>query len=76
VQAFAGSAYLQQKEFTLTATTGDKVQLGDTSLVLEVERDFTVYGDGKVICEGMGPAAGVGDKDALDCVITNALVVC
>jgi urease subunit alpha len=62
-------------------TTGDKVRLGDTSLVLEVEKDFTVYGDeckfggGKVIREGMGQAAGVGDADALDCVITNALVV-
>src|SRR4051812_1317329 len=62
-------------------TTGDKVRLGDTSLILEVEKDHTVYGDeckfggGKVIREGMGQAAGVGDKDALDCVITNALVV-
>src|SRR5215510_2934123 len=62
-------------------TTGDKVRLGDTSLVLEIEKDHTVYGDeckfggGKVIREGMGQAAGVGDKDALDCVITNALVV-
>ncbi len=62
-------------------TTGDKVRLGDTSLMLEVERDFTVYGDeckfggGKVIREGMGQAAGIGDADALDCVITNALVV-
>ncbi len=62
-------------------TTGDKVRLGDTSLVLEVERDYTVYGDeckfggGKVIREGMGQAAGVGAADALDCVITNALVV-
>jgi len=62
-------------------TTGDKVRLGDTSLILEVEKDFTTYGDeckfggGKVIREGMGQAAGVGAKDALDCVITNALVV-
>jgi urease subunit alpha len=62
-------------------TTGDQVRLGDTSLMLEVERDFTVYGDeckfggGKVLREGMGQAAGVGDADALDCVITNALVV-
>src|SRR5487761_2604285 len=62
-------------------TTGDKVRLGDTSLILEVEKDFTVYGDeckfggGKVIREGMGQAAGVGAKDALDCVITNALVL-
>ena len=62
-------------------TTGDNVRLGDTSLVLEVEKDFAVYGDeckfggGKVIREGMGQAAGVGQEDALDCVITNALVV-
>lgn len=62
-------------------TTGDKVRLGDTALWLEVENDHTVYGDeckfggGKVIREGMGQAAGVGDNDALDCVITNALVV-
>src|SRR5215831_16016661 len=62
-------------------TTGEKVRLGDTSLVLVIEKDHTVYGDvckfggGKVNREGMGQAAGVGDKDALDCVITNALVV-
>src|SRR5580692_5228356 len=62
-------------------TTGDKVRLGDTSLILEVEKDHTVYGDeckfggGKVIREGMGQAAGVGDKEALDLVVTNALVV-
>src|SRR5687767_15001936 len=62
-------------------TTGDRVRLGDTSLVLQVERDFTVYGDeckfggGKVLREGMGQAAGIGQKDALDCVITNALIV-
>ena len=61
-------------------TTGDKVRLGDTSLWLEVERDYTVYGDeckfggGKVIREGMGQAAGIGAEGALDCVITNALV--
>src|SRR5438132_3170942 len=62
-------------------TTGDRVRLGDTSLVLQVERDFAAYGDeckfggGKTIREGMGQAAGVGDKEALDCVITNAVVV-
>ena len=62
-------------------TTGDKVRLGDTSLVLEVERDFTVYGDeckfggGKTIREGQGQAAGSSKSEALDCVITNALVV-
>lgn len=62
-------------------TTGDKVRLADTSLILEVEKDFTVYGDeckfggGKVIREGMGQAAGVGADKALDCVITNALIM-
>ncbi|MDB6015784.1 MAG: ureC [Pedosphaera sp.] len=62
-------------------TTGDRVKLGDTSLTLEVEHDHTVYGDeckfggGKVLREGMGQAAGVGQAEALDCVITNALVV-
>src|SRR5580698_8568240 len=62
-------------------TTGDRVRLGATSLVLEVERDYTSYGDeckyggGKTIREGQGQASGVGQGDALDCVITNALVV-
>jgi urease subunit alpha len=62
-------------------TTGDKVRLGDTSLVLEVERDCAVYGDeckfggGKVLREGSGQAAGVAQAEALDCLITNALIV-
>src|SRR5882724_4728295 len=62
-------------------TTGDKVRLGDTALMLEVERDYTAYGDeckfggGKVLREGAGQAAGVSQADALDCLITNALVV-
>src|SRR4051795_11450482 len=62
-------------------TTGDKVRLGDTALTLEVERDHTVYGDeckfggGKVLRDGMGQATGVPEADALDLVITNALIV-
>jgi urease subunit alpha len=62
-------------------TTGDRVRLGDTDLVLEVEKDFSVLGDeckfggGKVLREGMGQAAGVDDRGALDCVITNALIL-
>ena len=62
-------------------TTGDKVRLGDTSLWAEVERDATVYGDeckfggGKVLREGMGQRAGAGDADALDVVLTNALIL-
>src|ERR1019366_4278717 len=61
-------------------TTGDHVRLADTSLILRVGKDFAVYGDeckfggGKTIREGMGQATGVSDKDALDCVITNALI--
>ena len=62
-------------------TTGDRVRLGDTGLIVEVERDATVYGDeckfggGKVLRDRMGQAAGVCDDDALDLVITNALIV-
>jgi urease subunit alpha len=62
-------------------TTGDRVRLGDTGLLAEVERDFTSYGDeckfggGKVLRDRMGQKAGVDDRGALDCVITNALVI-
>ena len=62
-------------------TTGDTVRLGDTGLIAQVERDHTVYGDeckfggGKVLRDGMGQASGVSQADALDCVITNALIV-
>jgi urease subunit alpha len=62
-------------------TTGDRVRLGDTALVAQVEKDLTVYGDecvfggGKVLRDGMGQAAGVPDEKSLDLVITNALIV-
>jgi urease subunit alpha len=62
-------------------TAGDRVRLGDTGLIAEVEEDATSYGDeckfggGKVLRDGMGQAAGVSDDRALDCVITNALIV-
>src|SRR3981189_2032865 len=62
-------------------TTGDRVRLGDTDLVAEVERDTAVYGDeckfggGKVLRDGMGQATRVREQDALDVVITNALIV-
>src|SRR5262245_45439897 len=62
-------------------TVGDRVRLGDTGLVAEVEGDATTYGDeckfggGKVLRDGMGQAAGVSQEQALDCVITNALIV-
>ncbi|HEY5946649.1 MAG TPA: urease subunit alpha [Kofleriaceae bacterium] len=62
-------------------TTGDRVRLGDTGLVAEVEQDFAVYGDeckfggGKVLRDRMGQFAGADDSEALDLVITNALVI-
>jgi urease subunit alpha len=62
-------------------TTGDRVRLADTSLLIEVEKDFTTYGEevkfggGKVIRDGMGQSQ-VSNKDgAVDTVITNALIV-
>ena len=62
-------------------TTGDKVRLGDMDLWAEVERDFASYGDeckfggGKVLRDGQGQKAGATDAEALDCVITNALIL-
>jgi urease subunit alpha len=62
-------------------TTGDRVRLADTELVIEVEKDFTVPGDeitfggGKVIRDGMGQSSRALGAAALDLVITNALVV-
>src|SRR5437868_2843411 len=62
-------------------TTGDRVRLGDTGLLAQVEKDHTVYGDeckfggGKVLRDGMGQAAGVSEADALDVVLTNALII-
>ncbi len=62
-------------------TTGDRVRLGDTDLIIEVERDFAFYGDeckfggGKVLRDWQGQMAGASDEDALDLVITNALIV-
>ena len=61
-------------------TVGDKVRLADTELWIEVERDFTVYGDevkfggGKVIRDGMGQSQ-LCAADVVDTVITNALIV-
>ncbi|KAH8917337.1 urease [Atractiella rhizophila] len=62
-------------------TTGDRVRLADTDLWIEVEKDYTTYGDelkfggGKVLREGMGQATGRPDAETLDLVITNALIV-
>ncbi len=69
-------------------TVGDRVRLADTDLVIEVEKDYTLaaggygeevkFGGGKTIRDGMGQsqrANGPGAMDAMDCVLTNALIV-
>jgi urease subunit alpha len=62
-------------------TTGDRIRLADTELIVEVERDSAVYGDevkfggGKVIRDGMGQSPFTVAEGALDLVITNALII-
>lgn len=69
-------------------TVGDRVRLADTELIIEVEKDYTLaaggygeevkFGGGKVIRDGMGQGqrvSGPGAGEAVDCVITNALIV-
>jgi urease subunit alpha len=66
---------------TYGPTTGDRLRLADTELILEVEKDFTSYGDevkfggGKVIRDGMGQAQTSRAEGAVDTVITNALIL-
>ena len=62
-------------------TTGDRVRLADTDLIIELERDLTTYGEevkfggGKVIRDGMGQSQRTRAEGAVDTVITNALIV-
>src|SRR6478672_11287018 len=62
-------------------TTGDRVRLADTDIIIEVEKDFTTYGEevkfggGKVIRDGMGQSQITNKKGAVDTVITNALII-
>src|SRR6202046_3530492 len=62
-------------------TTGDRVRLADTTLFIEVERDFTIHGEevkfggGKVIRDGMGQGQTTRAQGAVDTVITNALIL-
>ena len=62
-------------------TVGDRVRLADTDLLIEVERDFTTYGEevkfggGKVIRDGMGQSQRTRAEGAVDTVITNALIL-
>ena len=62
-------------------TTGDRIRLADTDLIIEIEKDLIKYGDesvfggGKSIRDGMGQASGVSRNDSLDLVITNAIIL-
>ncbi|MBE7635341.1 urease subunit alpha [Sneathiella sp. P13V-1] len=62
-------------------TTGDKIRLADTDIIVEVEKDFTTYGEevkfggGKVIRDGMGQSQVTRAAGAVDTVITNALII-
>jgi urease subunit alpha len=62
-------------------TTGDRVRLADTELIIEVEDDLTTYGEevkfggGKVIRDGMGQSQFSQAEGAVDTVITNALIL-
>ncbi len=62
-------------------TTGDRVRLADTELFIEIERDFTTYGEevkfggGKVIRDGMGQSQASRREGAVDTVITNAVIL-
>ena len=62
-------------------TTGDKVRLADTTLVIEIEKDFTIYGEevkfggGKVIRDGMGQSQMTRAQGAMDTVITNVVII-
>ncbi len=63
------------------ATTGDRLRLADTDLIIEVEGDLTTYGEevkfggGKVIRDGMGQSQATRAEGAVDTVITNALII-
>src|SRR3546814_745423 len=62
-------------------TVGDRLRLADTELVIEVERDLTVYGEevkfggGKVTRDGMGQSQATNAEGAADTVVTNALII-
>ncbi len=77
------SYYMDRQAYaeTFGPTVGDRLRLADTELIIEVEKDYTIYGDevkfggGKVIRDGMGQSP-ISNKDgAVDLVITNALIL-
>lgn len=66
---------------TFGPTVGDRIRLADTELIIEVEQDYTTYGEevkfggGKVIRDGMGQSPISREEGAVDLVITNALII-
>src|SRR5262252_2952667 len=62
-------------------TVGDKIRLADTDILIEVEKDYTIYGEevkfggGKVIRDGMGQSQRSRSEGAVDTIITNALIL-
>lgn len=62
-------------------TTGDRIRLGDTSLIAEVEKDYCIYGEeakfggGKSLRDGMGQSSSEPDSSCPDTVITSAVVI-
>src|SRR6202012_1385765 len=76
-QAMSRAAYAQM----FGPTVGDRLRLADTDLIIEVERDFTTYGEevkfggGKVIRDGMGQSQVTNAAGAVDTVITNAVIL-
>ena len=76
-QTMSRTAYAQM----FGPTVGDRLRLADTDLIIEVEKDFTTYGEevkfggGKVIRDGMGQSQRTRAQGAVDTVITNALIL-
>src|SRR6202046_2149870 len=76
-QAMSRAAYAQM----FGPTVGDRLRLADTDLIIEVEKDFTTYGEevkfggGKVIRDGMGQSQRTRAEGAVDTVITNAVIL-
>nr|WP_206022357.1 urease subunit alpha [Pseudoflavitalea sp. G-6-1-2] len=78
-----GNLYIKREKYAslFGPTTGDKVRLADTELLIEIEKDYQTYGEenkfggGKTVRDGMGQSATAAEKDSLDMVILGAIIV-
>lgn len=78
-----GELYIPREKYAALfgPTTGDKVRLADTELFIEIEKDFTVYGDenkfggGKTVRDGMGQSASSRAEDVLDMCLLSATII-